>query len=219
MSKNTSYTFVVIDDHDSVVEGTCIVLKGEYPDAKILTASTADKVESLIAETQPNLMVMDLSIPSEPDRESHISTGLDLLTGILTTHTALNVVIQSAHVKALIRLKPLIDAHKGGFTISDKSAPSHEMLKKVDWALQGLVFTPQEMRVGLEIKREWMTMLELAFKEGLTDKLIAQKMNVSERTVRHYWTRTQDALGVYPEEGFNIRVHTHNKARQAGLLD
>jgi len=219
MPTETPYTFVVVDDHDSVLEGTCSVLQSEYPNAKILTARSADQVENLVADTKPDVIVIDLSLPYAPGDEPHTSTGLTLLTNLLTTHKSLNVVVQSAHAQTLVRLKPLIDAHRAGLTISDKSAPSREMLTKVDWALQGLVFTPPEMRVGLEIKHEWLTMLELAFNEGLIDKVIAKKMNVSERTVRHYWTRTQDALGVYPEEGCNIRVQTHNKARQAGLLD
>ena len=93
------------------------------------------------------------------------------------------------------------------------------MLIKVDWALKGLLYTPPEMRTGLEIKAEWLQMLQLAFLEGMTDKAIAQKMNVSERTVRHYWTRAQDALEVYPDEGVNIRIQTYNRARETGLLD
>lgn len=122
-------------------------------------------------------------------------------------------------MKTLIRLKSLIDKHQGGFTIADKSLTSSEMLIKVDWALNGLLYTPPEMRLGLEVKPEWLKVLQLAFTDGMTDKAIAKEMNVAERTVRHYWTRVQDALGVYPDEGINIRVKTYNKARQMGLLD
>lgn len=214
-----AYTFIVVDDHDSVLEGTCRVLQGKYLDAKVLTASTADKVDALVADAKPDLIVMDLSIPKSVGEQAQTSTGLNLLESLLSVYKSLNFVVQSAHVKSLIRLKPAIDAHQAGFTISDKSSPSREMLFKVDLALKGLVFTPQEMRVGLEVKREWLTMLGLAFNQGMTDRAIAEKMNVSERTIRHYWTRVQDALSVYPEEGFNIRVQTHNAARQAGLLD
>jgi DNA-binding NarL/FixJ family response regulator len=162
---------------------------------------------------------MDLSIPEKPGDQSQTDTGLQLLRSLLTNHPTLNVVVQSAHVRSLVRLKPTIDAHRAGFTIADKSLPSHEMLVKVDWALKGLLYTPPEMRTGLEVKPEWLEMLKLAFIEELTDKAISQQMNVSERTVRHYWTRVQDALAVYPDQGTNIRIQTYNKARKAGLLD
>jgi DNA-binding NarL/FixJ family response regulator len=61
--------------------------------------------------------------------------------------------------------------------------------------------------------------LRLAFKEGLQDKAIAEEINVAERTVRHYWTKVQDALEVYPEAGKNIRIQTEIRAREEGLID
>jgi DNA-binding NarL/FixJ family response regulator len=64
-----------------------------------------------------------------------------------------------------------------------------------------------------------MEVLRLAFKEGLMDKAIADEMKVAERTVRHYWTKVQDALGVYPEAGKNIRIQTEIRAREEGLID
>lgn len=219
MAQASAKTFVVVDDHDSVLEGTCHVLQAQYPDAKILTASQADGVEALVKDVQPDLVVMDLSIPEKKDEQSQTETGLALLRSLLQAHPTLHFVIQSAHVKTLVRLKSMIDKHQAGFTIADKSLSSSEMLIKVDWALNGLLYTPPEMRLGIEVKPEWLQMLQLAFTDGLTDKAIAQKMNVAERTVRHYWTRVQDALGVYPETGLNIRVQTYNKARQMGLLD
>lgn len=212
-------TFVVVDDHESVLEGTCHVLQAQYPNAKILTAGTADEVIPLVESASPVLMVMDLSIPEKLGEQSKTDTGLQLLRSLLETYPKLNFVVQSAHVRSLVRLKPIIDVHLAGFTIADKNLPSHEMLIKVDWALKGLVYTPPEMRTGLEIKPEWLEMLQLAFTQGLTDKVIAEKMNVSERTVRHYWTRAQDALEVYPSEGTNIRIQTYNMAREKGLFD
>jgi DNA-binding NarL/FixJ family response regulator len=51
-----------------------------------------------------------------------------------------------------------------------------------------------------------MNVLSLAFEKGLQDKYIAEEMYVSERMVRHYWSKLQDALKVYREEGKNIRI-------------
>jgi DNA-binding NarL/FixJ family response regulator len=94
-----------------------------------------------------------------------------------------------------------------------------EMLTKVDWAAQGVVFTPKEMRNGIEMKSEWLEVLRLAFGEGLMDKVIADRINVAERTVRHYWSKIQDVLDVYPDEGKNIRIQTERRAREEGLID
>lgn len=219
MTQTSTKTFVVVDDHASVLEGTCRVLQAQYEDVNIATATRADEVEPLVREMQPDLLIMDLSIPEKEGGPSQTEIGLHLLRSLLETHPDLNVLVQSAHVRSLIRLKSIIDTHQAGFTIADKSLSSSEMLIKVDWALNGLLYTPPEMRLGLEVKPEWLQVLQLAFGEDLTDKAIAQQMNVSERTVRHYWTRVQDALGVYPDTGTNIRIKTYNQARQAGLLD
>jgi hypothetical protein len=44
-------------------------------------------------------------------------------------------------------------------------------------------------------------------------------MCISERMVRHYWSKLQDALNIYPEAGKNIRIQTEIKARSEGLID
>ena len=95
------------------------------------------------------------------------------------------------------------------------------MLTRVDWALQGLTHTKdiKGIHSGLEIKPEWLQVLNLAFEQGLQDKVIAKNMCISERMVRHYWSKLQDALSIYPEEGKNIRIQTEIKARAAGLID
>jgi DNA-binding NarL/FixJ family response regulator len=212
-------TFVVADDHEAVLEGTCMVLKGRYPESHLLTAGTAEGLETLVKDVKPDLVVMDLSIPARAKEQAKTENGLQLLQTLLVTCPTLNLVIQSAHVRSLIRLKPNIETHQAGFTIADKSLPNHEMLIKVDWALKGVIYTPPEMRNGLEIKPEWLEMLQLAFDQALTDKEIAKSMNISESSVHHYWTRTRDALGIYPKEGHNIRIQTYRKARSYGLVD
>lgn len=212
-------TFVVLDDHDTVLAGTCGILQSQYPDSKLLAARTAEQAKALVAETPPDLLVMDLSVPASAGEDAHTSVGLALLKEMLTSRAELNIVVQSAHVRSLVRLKPLIDTHRGGFTIADKSLTTAEMLTKVDWSLKGLLYTPPEMRTGLEVKPEWITLIELAFNESLQDRAIAERMNIAERTVRHYWTRIQDALQVYPDEGINIRMQTYTRAREVGLLD
>lgn len=210
---------LVVDDHESVLGGTVSVLEKEFPEAQIRTAATAQDAQAKLESTLPDLLVIDLALPSESGESSQVETGIQMLRSVMANHTELNIVVQSAHVKSLIRLKPLIDIHQGGFTIVDKSLPMREMLEKVDWALKGLIYTPRDMRTGIEVKPEWLEVLQLAFGDGLQDKAIAERMSVSERTVRHYWTKVQDALSVYPDSGKNIRIQTEIRAREEGLID
>lgn len=210
---------LVVDDHEAILSGTVSALKQAYPKANIRTAATAKAVNEDLARGLPNVLVMDLSIPTAPGEPSQTEVGINLLRTLLETQTELNIVVQSAHVKSLVRLKPSITDYQGGFTIADKNLPLKDMLEKVEWALKGLIYTPRDMRTRLEIKPEWMKMLQLAFGQGLQDKAIAEQINVSERTVRHYWNKVQDALSVYPEPGKNIRIQTEIRAREEGLID
>ena len=49
-------------------------------------------------------------------------------------------------------------------------------------------------------------------------------MNIAERTLRHYWTKIQDVLEIYPEadkkkDVRNLRILTQIRARKKGLMD
>ena len=219
MAESQKQTFLIIDDHELVLGATRSALEQAYPEANLVTAQSLQEAMRCVELYQPSLAVVDLSIPDKTGDVAQINVGIQLLKHLMQQHPILNIVVQSAHVKTLVRLKPLINEHEGGFTIADKSLPMKEMLTKVDWALQGLIYTPRDMRNGLEVKPEWLDVLLLAFQEGLQDKAIAERMNVSERTVRHYWTKIQDVLEVYPDEGKNVRIQTEIYARQAGLID
>ena len=212
---------IVVDDHESVLGGTISVLKGQYPEAEILTAQTAQSAQEQVELYHPDLAVVDLSIPEKLGEKARSETGIQLLKSLMANYPTLNLTVQSSYVRALVRIKPTIDTHQGGFTIADKGLSSREMLTRIDWAMQGLTHTKDltGMQSGLEMKPEWLELLDFAFKEGLQDKEIAKRMCISERTVRHYWTKMQDVLGVYPEEGKNIRIQTEMRAREEGLID
>ncbi|MDJ0795509.1 MAG: response regulator transcription factor [Calothrix sp. MO_167.B12] len=212
---------LVVDDHESVLSGTVDVLQHTYADAEFVKALNAENALEAIKISQPDLVVMDLSIPQRIGMIARPETGIQLLRTIMNEYPELNIVVQTAHVRTLVRVRPDIDAHKGGFTVADKSLTSQEMLTRVDWSLQGLTHTKDIKGIysGLEVKPEWLRVLTLAFDEGLQDKAIALQMCVSERMVRHYWSKLQDALHVYPEEGKNIRIQTEMQAREEGLID
>jgi DNA-binding NarL/FixJ family response regulator len=209
----------IIDDHELILNGTVAALQKQYPTAEILTAQTVHDAKVLIATIVPDVVIVDLSLPAAAGLPAHTDRGLELLEFLLCQPTPLNLTVQSSNIKALVRIKARIDRHEAGFTVVDKRQPTQDLLTKVDWSMQGILNTPPEIRHGLEVRPEWLELLHLAFEEGLQDKAIGQKMNLAESTVRKYWTRIQDALNVYPEEGKNIRIQTERRARELGLLD
>ncbi len=217
--QSEKYTFLVVDDHALVLGGTLDILKQAYPKAEILTAQTAQEALNQMKQIHPVLVIADLVMPDMIGETAQANAGLQLLKTLMEQHPKLNLVVQSAHVRTLVWLKPAIDNHMGGFTIVDKSQPVKELLTMVDWALQERTYTPREIRNGLQLKPAWLQVLQLAFQESLQDTAIAKRMSVSERTVQYYWTKIRDVLEVYPDEGKNLRIQTEVRAREAGLLD
>jgi DNA-binding NarL/FixJ family response regulator len=219
-NSNSSYRFLVVDDHDCVLKGTVDMLQQQYPNAKIVTAQTTENARQKASEFNLNLALLDLSLPETTQDTARTEAGFQLLRDLMEWYPHLNIVVQSSYIKSLRRFKPSIDEHDGGFAIVDKSQSLEEMLKRVDLALQGLTCTPRELRQNvIEVKPEWLELLALAFQEGLQDSEIAKRMNVAERTVGNYWKKIKDVLTVYPDSGQNIRIQTEIRAREEGLID
>lgn len=211
--------FLIVDDHALVLGGTLDILKQAYPDTEIITAQTAQEALNQMQQIHPALVIADLVMPETIGETAQANSGLQLLKTLMEQYPKLNLVVQSAHIRTLIWLKPAIDNHMGGFTVVDKSQPVKELLTMVDWALQERTYTPKEIRNGLQLKPAWMQVLQLAFQESLQDTAIARRMNISERTVQYYWTKIRDVLEVYPDEDKNLRIQTEVRAREAGLID
>lgn len=219
LPKQETLKILVADDHALILSGTLDLLKQHYPQAEILTAQTTQNVLQQVKAFQPNLVIMDLSLPETSGDTPEINQGLKSLKTLIKTYSTLNLVVQSSYIRALVRIKPSMDAHEGGFTVADKGLSSQEMLKRIELALIGVTHTKDLKMPRGEVKPEWLELLNLAFAEGLEDKVIAERMQISLRTVRHYWSKVQDVLGVYPEDGKSLRIQTEKRAREEGFID
>ncbi len=217
--------FFVVDSQELYVDGTIKVLRSQYPQAEIITATNAINFLLQLPTYKPNLVVMDISIAEKPGEIPLINTGMELLKKIMQSYPQLNIVVQSAYIKTLVRIKPEIDARIGSFIVADKSISTAEFLQRIEWGLQGLTHTKDitHMNGASQVKPEWLRLLDLAFKQGFQDKAIAKHICVSERMVRHYWGGLQDALNIDCDElknqGKNLRIMTQIRAREVGLID
>jgi len=223
MSEDTSeqvqQKFLVVDDHEAILSGTIPALIGKYPGAEILTAQDAESAQGQVERYHPDLVVLDLSIPQKPHATANPEVGIQFLKTLMQVSPAPNIMVLSTNVKPLVRLRPMINAYEGGFAAMDKSLQITEMLKIIDFALTGAIYLPPEVRARPEFDRRWIEVLTLKFQSGLTDKAIAKRMNVSERTVRNYWIRLQDALGVYEEPDKDLRITIEIEAKKIGLIN
>ena len=65
----------------------------------------------------------------------------------------------------------------------------------------------------------WLELLRLRFEHGYNDRAIALKMGVTDRTIRNYWKRIQEALNIDDDPDKDIKVQIELKAREIGLID
>lgn len=217
-TNSTKQTFLVVDDHEAILEGTVPALQRAYPGAEVLTAQDIQMAQLQMGSRLPVLVVLDLSLPEKPYAPASSEVGLHFLKTLIEGHLAPNILILSTNIQPLVQLKPMINGYEGGFAAMDKSLPIREMLRLVDFALRGSIYLPPQLRSRTEFDPKWLEVLTLKFHEGLTDKAIAQRMQVSDRTIRNYWIRLQDALGVYDEPGKELRVQIELSARKIGLI-
>lgn len=218
-SRQVKQRFLVVDDHEAILEGTVPALREKYLAAEILTAQDRQSAHRLVELYHPDVVVLDLSIPDKPNSPANPEVGIQFLKTLMSSSPAPNILVLSTNVKPLVRLKPMINTYEGGFAAMDKSLPIKEMLKFIDLTLRGSIYLPTQVRSRPEFERKWLEVLKLKFQEGLTDKAIAERMAVSDRTVRNYWIRIQDALSIYTEPDKDLQVQIEIEARKMGLID
>lgn len=222
MSRDTTDSskqiFLVVDDHEAILQGTVPALKATYPSAEVLTAQDIQMAQLQMRSRPPALIVLDLSLPAKPHTLASSEVGLQFLKTLIESELAPNILVLSTNIQPLVQLKPMINAYEGGFAAMDKALPLREMLRLVDFALRGSIYLPPQLRSRTEFDPKWIEVLTLKFQEGLTDKAIAQRMRVSDRTIRNYWIRLQDALDVYDQPGKELRIQIELAARNLGLI-
>ncbi|MCC5621137.1 response regulator [Nostoc sp. CHAB 5715] len=144
--KQTLQKFLVIDDHEAILQGTIPALKEKYPEAEVFAAQDAQTAYQQFERHHPDLLIVDLCLPEKPQGQAQIEVGMQLIKTLMSSSLAPNLVVLSTNVKPLVRLKPIINAYEGGFAAMDKSLPLREMLKFVDLALRGSIYLSSELR-------------------------------------------------------------------------
>lgn len=83
MSQDTTHsknqTFLVVDDHEAILQGTVPALKSTYPAAEVLTAQDIQMAQLQIGSRPPVLIVLDLSLPEKPHTPASSEVGLHFL--------------------------------------------------------------------------------------------------------------------------------------------
>lgn len=197
---------LVLAEDQAMVRGALAALLGLEPDLRVL-AACADGKQALAAvrAQQPELLVTDIEMPE--------MTGLELAEAIRAEGLPTRVVIVTTFGRAGF-LRRALDAGVRGYLLKD--APAEQLaaaLRKVHAG--GRAIDPQLAAAAWDevdpLSDRERQVLRLA-SEGMKSADIAEKLHLSQGTVRNYLSEAIGKLGA------ENRIEAARIARQRGLL-
>jgi two-component system, NarL family, response regulator NreC len=190
---------LLVDDHTILRQGLRMLIDAEPDMAVVGEASDGDEAVGLATSLQPDVVILDLSMPGRgglvvlPELKKVLTNGRVL---VLTMHD------DPSHMKAVLA------AGASGFVI--KKAAHEELISSIravyggrnpiggvefsDEALESFVGRAGTGPLGQLSTREVEVLCEIA--RGFTTKQIAERLGISLKTVETYRTRLTDKLGV-----------------------
>jgi DNA-binding NarL/FixJ family response regulator len=185
---------LLAEDHAVVRAGLAELLAG-FDDLEVVgEAENGREAVELAAEAQPDVALCDLSMP-EMD-------GIEATEGILGASPATQVVILTAFSERE-RILAALDAGAVGYLLKD--AEPAELVEGIRAAARGeSPLAPRAARELLSERSERRSVdlsprereVLAAVAEGLPNKRIAQRLEISEKTVKAHLTRVFEQIGV-----------------------
>ena len=186
---------VIADDH-AVVRAGLAQLLGTFPDVELVgAAADGEEAVALCAERRPDVVLMDLEMP--------VLDGIAATAQIRAAQPAVAVVVLTSFSDRE-RILRALDAGAAGYLLKD--AEPEELGKAIRAAARGEApLDPRAARALLssraatgasaplsEREREVLAMVA----EGLPNKVIAQRLAISEKTVKAHLTSVYRQIGV-----------------------
>lgn len=206
---------IIADDHSFLREGIKKTIQDEI-DMKIVgEASNANEALSIIKETEPDVAIMDISMPGK--------SGLDVLKDLKTVKRKLKVLILSMHPEDRFAIRAL-KAGAAGY-LTKESAPD-ELVKAIRTVLNGRKYVSKSLAEKLVdilsddmdklpheslSDREYEVFIKIA--SGKKAVEIAAELSISVHTVNTYRARILEKLNM------NSNVELTQYAMHNNLID
>lgn len=192
---------VVVDDHMLVREGIKAVL-AKAPDIRIVAEGGAgSEVMPLVAAWRPQVLILDVSMPVDAGDPRGARFGAEATVRLLTAdhpETAVLIVSQITHRQTIL---DLVSAGIRGYILKD-DAMSAELVTAVRSVAVGGVFLSPEIEAAHLIRDHTLTDRHLELIEAYLAtpnadrKAIAQKLCISENTLRNHMVEIRERLQV-----------------------
>jgi DNA-binding NarL/FixJ family response regulator len=186
---------LLAEDH-AVVRSGLLQLLGDIDDVEVVGAATGgEEAVTLAAEHTPDVVLMDLEMPG--------MDGIEATRRIREADDNVNVVVLTAFSDRG-RILSAIDAGAVGYLLKD--AEPEELVRGLQAAARGeSPLAPKAAQALVAARAEQQTDPELTPRErevlalladGLPNKLIARRLDISEKTVKAHLTNIFHRIGV-----------------------
>lgn len=205
-------TVILADDHPIFRQGLAALLQAQTDIALLAQAGTGEDAWRLIETLNPQVAILDLSMPDGGGIEvvrRCASAGLDTRTVLLTMHDEPALAIQAQQAGA------------AGFVLKDNSF--EDLILAIRTVAAGGTFVSPVIQAKLRaLQRTGRPATALSEREGAVVRLIAlghsskeiaRRMAVSPRTVDTYRNRAMQKLGLHS------LAEVVRYAVKAGMLD
>jgi DNA-binding NarL/FixJ family response regulator len=176
--------FLVIEDHPEVAQNNCLFLEQVDPTALCTIANTHPEALERLKLEPITLAVVDLLVGTLTGEQS-AKNGIAFLQQVLQQYPTLNILIYTSEYSYLKPLSNRISHHQGGFVVVSKLERRKAFLDGANLALDGKLSLPRELRLDIDLTEREIEVLKLVCQQTMTDKAIAQHMNLSLKTVQN----------------------------------
>ena len=192
---HNSLVFLVIEDHPEVAQNNCLFLKEIYPTAICIIAATHPEALEHLRLQPITLAVVDLLIGTLSGEQS-AQNALIFLQQVLEQYPDLNILIYTSEYSYLKPLSQRMGSHHGGFVVVSKLERRKAFLEGAKQALDGKLALPRDLRHNIDLTERELDVLTLLCQQSLTDKAIAQHMNLSLKTIQNCVQRLKVKLDI-----------------------
>lgn len=206
---------LVADDHQLVRAGLQSLLDGVEDMTVVGAAADGAEAVDLVAETKPDVVLMDLSMPGVD--------GVEATRRILGGHPDTAVVVLTSYADR-DRILDALDAGAIGYLLKD--AEPAELLQGIRSAARGeSPLDPRAARTVLGARRERRALGDLTDRErevlalvakGLANKQIARSLGITERTVKAHLTSVFQRIGVTDRTSAALWAQRHRLVAESG---
>jgi len=198
---------MLVDDHRSVLWGLERLIEGERPRMQVVGTATSQRdALTALPQTSPDVILLDLDLGGE--------SGINAIPDFLAKSKARVLILTGVRDPAKHDSAVLAGAC-GVVTKEDTAETILKAIEKayhgelwLDRAATGRIFVelsrrnstdkkdPHQQKISALTARERQIVIEMASDAGATTRSVAEKMCISEHTLRNHLTSIYDKLGV-----------------------